>query len=364
MMRSSPLLQILDLARWAPSGDNTQPWRFEIVDEHRFVIHGHDTREHCVYDLDGHPSQLSIGALIETAAIAATAHGLRLEVSRRPDSPETHPLFDATLVPDAGLRPSPLVDAIPRRSVQRKPFDTTALSATQRQALDAAMPAGYRLHWLDTPALRRQAARLMFSNARIRLTIPEAYEVHRQIIHWGARYSEDRVPSQALGVDAMSVAIMRFGMHSWQRVSFLNRFAAGTVLPRLQMDWWPALRCAAHVAILADAPPRGIDDHVAAGRAVQRLWLTITQQGLQHQPEVTPLVFGRYAREGRVFTTQPGAAEQAARLAAELDTLLAGAAARAVWIGRVGHGPAPTARSGRLPLARLLLGGDRTPPAA
>jgi nitroreductase len=25
--------QILDLARWAPSGDNTQPWRFEIKGE-------------------------------------------------------------------------------------------------------------------------------------------------------------------------------------------------------------------------------------------------------------------------------------------------------------------------------------------
>ena len=25
------LLQILDLARWAPSGDNTQPWRFELI---------------------------------------------------------------------------------------------------------------------------------------------------------------------------------------------------------------------------------------------------------------------------------------------------------------------------------------------
>jgi len=43
--------QILDLARWAPSGDNTQPWRFEIVDEVNVVVHGFDTREHCVYDL-------------------------------------------------------------------------------------------------------------------------------------------------------------------------------------------------------------------------------------------------------------------------------------------------------------------------
>ena len=35
MASRETLLKILDLARWAPSGDNTQPWRFEIVaDDH------------------------------------------------------------------------------------------------------------------------------------------------------------------------------------------------------------------------------------------------------------------------------------------------------------------------------------------
>ncbi len=89
MLVASPLHQILDLARWAPSGDNTQPWRFEIVDELHFVIHGRDTRGDTVYDLDGRPSQISLGALIETATIAATAHGLTLRVARRADTPRS-----------------------------------------------------------------------------------------------------------------------------------------------------------------------------------------------------------------------------------------------------------------------------------
>ena len=38
------LIKLLDLARWAPSGDNTQPWRFEIAGEGHIVVHGHDTR--------------------------------------------------------------------------------------------------------------------------------------------------------------------------------------------------------------------------------------------------------------------------------------------------------------------------------
>jgi nitroreductase len=54
---------ILEIARWAPSGDNTQPWRFEILDDRRFVVHGFDTRDWCLYDIDGRPSQIALGAL-------------------------------------------------------------------------------------------------------------------------------------------------------------------------------------------------------------------------------------------------------------------------------------------------------------
>ena len=129
--------QILNLARWAPSGDNTQVWRFEIVAPDQVAVHGHDTRDHVVYDLDGHPSQVAHGALLETLAIAASAHGLRADVARRPGQPDTHPVYDVQLVPDAAITPSPLLPVITTRSVQRRPLSTRALTAQEKQALEA-----------------------------------------------------------------------------------------------------------------------------------------------------------------------------------------------------------------------------------
>src|SRR5258706_10057254 len=104
--------EILELGRWAPSGDNTQPWRFEIKSEHEVTIHGFDTRDHCVYDLDGHPSQMALGALLETISIAATGHGLRTEVTRRRDLPDAKPTFDIRFVADPMVGKSPLVPFI------------------------------------------------------------------------------------------------------------------------------------------------------------------------------------------------------------------------------------------------------------
>lgn len=348
--------QILDLARWAPSGDNTQPWRFEIIDENNLVVHGFDTRDHCVYDLNGHPSQISLGALLETIAIAASGHGLRAIIQRRLDTPETKPTFDVRLQPDPVLQPDPLIPYIPYRSVQRRPMRTRSLTPREKQALETSVGEPYRILWLEGFGNRFRAARLMFNNARLRLTIPEAYEVHRSSIAWNARFSEDRVPDQALGLDQMTLRLMRWVMQSWKRVEFFNAFLAGTWAPRIQMDLIPGMACAAHFVILADREPETIDDYVNAGRAVQRFWLTATKLGLQLQPEMTPLIFGKYARQSTEFSKVCSAQAQATRLLVQLEAILGkDRASRATFLARIGAGPAPAARSLRMPLGKLLI---------
>ncbi len=355
MNPSGVIEQILDLARWAPSGDNVQSWQFEIVSPQQFIIHAADTREHCVYDLDGHPSQIAFGALIETIAIAASAHGLRADVARRqlPASEDARPLFDVTLVADARIQADPLIGAIKTRSVQRRPMRTTPLTAQQKTQLAAAAGPGFTLSWYESAGQRFAAARLMYANARLRLTMPEAYEVHRAIIHWGVSRSPDRVPDQALGVDPATVRLMKWAMVSWPRLARMNTLM-GTWAPRLQMDFIPGMACAAHFVIRAAAAPVSIDDYLAAGRALQRFWLTLTSMGLFMQPELTPLIFGRYVREGTPFTKVPALQGLAARLAGQADLLLGGDAARAVYMGRIGSGTAPKARSERRPLDQLM----------
>lgn len=356
MQIDSILEGILDLARWAPSGDNTQPWRFEIVDARHVVIHGFDTRDHCVYDLDGHPSQISLGALLESMAIAASTHGLHMYAQRRLAASDTHPTFDIAFEPELKLAPDPLAGFITQRSVQRRPMSTRTLTIDEKFALTASLHDGYQIFWLEGFGKRMATAKLMFNNAKLRLTMPEAHQVHCAIIEWNARYSEDRIPDQALGVDPMTAKLMHWIMQSWRRVEFFNTFLAGTVAPRLQMDLIPGLACAAHFVLVANKSPQSIDDYVAAGRAVQRLWLTATQLGLQLQPELTPLIFTRYVRAGKVFSKTVGMYERAHRLAEQFATLVGeNNSTCAVFMGRIGAGPPALARSTRRPLKDLII---------
>lgn len=348
------LRRILDLARWAPSGDNTQPWRFEILGAEHVLVHGFDTREHVVYDLDGHASQLAHGALLETIAIAATTQRRRTRIERRHNTPDTHLLYDVHFLVEPDLTPDPLAGCIEKRVVQRRAMSTRALTIAQKTTIETALPNGYQVIWFEGLANRWKLARFMFDNAKVRLTIPEAYEVHRSVIEWGARYSEDRIPEQAVGVDPVTARFMQWAMASWQRIEFLNKWFMGTLAPRFQLDLLPGLSCAAHFALLAPKPLITVDDHISAGRAMQRYWLTTTHLNLLIQPEMTPVIFTRYRRHGLSYTR----AESAHHATESLNARLAGLVGqencdRLFFMGRIGAGPVPRARSLRMSLERL-----------
>src|SRR4051812_44040967 len=127
--------QVLDVARWAPSGDNTQPWRFQILSELSALIHGFDTRDHCVYDLDGHASRLSHGALLENAALAATRFGCIATHTIEHEDAIGPVVYRVQLHERAGIVEDPLARYIEQRTVQRRAMGSKALTDAQRAAL-------------------------------------------------------------------------------------------------------------------------------------------------------------------------------------------------------------------------------------
>lgn len=359
MAERETLMRILDLARWAPSGDNTQPWRFEILGDRHIAVHGFDTRAHVLYDFDGRASQMAHGALLETLRVAASGCGLETRWTLRAGSPESAPVYDVMLEPAATLAADPLIPLIRKRAVQRRMMPMTPLSEVEREALLAAVGPEYSVVFLESFRDRLKVARLLWDNARLRLTCPEAYEVHRSVIEWNAQFSVDRIPDQAIGVDPLTTKLMRWVMQSWKRVDFFNRYMFGTIAPRIQLDFLPAIACATHLLLLPARPMVTLEDHVRAGEAMQRLWLTVSSLGLNLQPEMTPVIFRWYMQAGRSISAEPGIDEGAKQLAARFEsTVGANAEAPFAFFCRIGAGKGPWARSLRKELDELMVPGN------
>ncbi len=357
----SPAERVIDLARWAPSGDNLQPWRFELKGKRSFLVRGSlDKGSRSVYFLNDWPNLLTFGGLLETISIAATGERLHAEfdLNAKPSSTPGDLSYRVRLVPNGKSPASPLLPFIRMRTTQRRALSRTPLSPIERDTLEKSV-APYRLLWMETPKMRRTMARLISQYTKIRLTIPEAYEAHRKVIEWNAQYSRDRIPDRALGLDSLSLKLMHWAMGKWSRVKFMNRFLVGTMIPRLELDLIPGLRCAAFVALIAPQELRKKDDYLEAGRIMQRFWLTLTQLGLQAQPQLAPLVFDSYVREKIPFTADPKAVQKAAALSPKLQEILgAQNYPQVAFLCRVGYGKTPDVRSLRKSLSQLLSESD------
>jgi molybdopterin/thiamine biosynthesis adenylyltransferase len=353
---ADPLLYVLDQARWAPSGDNTQVWRFKRTGEFEFEIHANDTRDWVVYDLKGEASNMAHGALLETASIAASTLGFRLDVIAIDRSQETKPIYRCQLAADSTVRVDELAAYVELRSVQRKPMGTRRLSIAEKQALESSLPNGFKVHWFEDFDSKLQVAKLMYGSAYTRLIMQEGFDVHSKIIEWNARFSKDKIPDQALGVDLITAKLMKWTLGKWERFEFFAKYLGGTVLPRVQLDFMTSIRCSAHFILYADKQTTTLDEQVDAGRALQRFWLTAAKLGIGFQPEQTPVIFSNYINQGVVFSKNSVAVKNAQVMDERLKTLVPEVVyTNKVFFGRLGRSNLPTSRSLRLELDQLLL---------
>lgn len=356
------LEQILDLARWAPSGDNSQPWRFAIHDARMVDIDIHQQSAHDIYDYNGgQPSLISAGMLLETIRIAASAHRCAVAWDYRG-------AFDGIHRIAVRLKDTPeeernaLLPYVTLRSVDRWPYRRVPLTSRQKLELQAALDPELAVEWFESTAERWRIAQLNGMATDIRLRIPEAFAVHRRILDWNRSQSPDGIPVTAIGLDRATLKLMRWAMQDWSRVARLNRFPGATLGARMQMDYLPGLACAAHFVIRRrHSSGESVADLLRAGEALQRFWLTATRLGLALQPSLAPLCFAYYGRSRTAFTADSRICAGAVALAERLDrTVCEGARSSAddiLLLGRIGlpktRGPGP--RSVRRPLEDLVI---------
>ncbi len=358
--KDAPLLdRLLDMARWAPSGDNDQPWRFERVSPLHLRLHVQYEPDANIYEYaQGRPVWLAVGGLLETLRLAASAHGLACRWQADAADPRC---LEVVFRRAARIRKDPLCDFIRTRSVDRGPYLSRPLTAPEKRALEEAWGPEFILDWHESRAARWRVTKLNMQATRLRLSIAECHAVHRRAVRFGIDHAEVGIPAGAVGLDPFTVRLMRWANARWWRTRLLNRHLGGAALASLQLDILPGLFSAAHFTVRwRDARrPRKIADWIAAGQRMQRFWLTAASLGLALQPSFAPIIFAHHARHGERRWAWAKTRAKAERIAVEADRVHGPASEETVFAGRIGVPRKRLgARSVRLPLARLWLPRD------
>lgn len=126
------LKQIVEDAARAPSGHNTQPWKFE-VQENRITIRPNFKRRLKVVDPDDHALYISIGCALENLILSAKAHKFFPKVSSNFSMGEDE--IVVYLIPSQKVEKDELYDYIRQRQCTRSAYDDLPVESSVLEGL-------------------------------------------------------------------------------------------------------------------------------------------------------------------------------------------------------------------------------------
>ncbi len=295
---SEPVLHyLLDAGVQAPSGDNAQPWVFSATGDTLRVFIDQD-RDRSFFNVDQIASIISAGAVAENIRIAASSLGLFTDVRPFPD-PDSPTLTAALRFQRAPVPEDPLVEVLWKRCTNRKLYDPVPLSPVIREELERALTdfPDARLQWIVGRDGLRKLARIVFQADRIRLEDRRLHEhLHRMI-----RYSTEEALAARDGFPLKNLEAGRAGevflrlTRPWSVMNVLNRLGMSRIVAAHTARSVRHAAASALLTVSGTAPAH----YFQGGRALQRVWLTATAQGLSLQPMAAVTLFWtRYQREG------------------------------------------------------------------
>lgn len=124
-IKKNPVLfEIINDAGKAPSGHNTQPWKFE-AGENKIVLRPDFNRRLKVVDADDHALFISLGCALENLILSAKAHGFNTAISQKLGDPDIQITVD--LIPSEDVKKDVLYDFIQQRQSTRSEYKSAPM---------------------------------------------------------------------------------------------------------------------------------------------------------------------------------------------------------------------------------------------
>jgi len=276
-------VQMREMVRYAtlaPSGHNTQPWRFALLGDTIRILPDYSRRLPAV-DPQDRELWISLGCALENLVIAAGAAGYEADV--------TYPTPDADrltvhLSRSPAHGPTPLFEAIPHRQNNRSLYDGRAVPPAETKKIEAVM-SGAGVSTLIFTDTRHKEALIEYIKAGDRRQFGDEGRI-AELVSW-IRFNK---PEALHSLDGLYTRCTgNPDVPRWLGRRFLTAASAGSQADTSARK----ARSSSGLTVIASAS----DDKrhwVETGRLYERLALTLTALGIQvaflNQPaEVTGL---------------------------------------------------------------------------
>lgn len=252
----------------APSGHNTQPWKF-AVQQSTIQVYADPSRWLRVADADRRELHISVGCAIENLLIAADYAGYGSEVTYLPTPNQYNHMATIRLIPDHHTTPrynTDLFAAIPTRHTNHKEYDGRPVSGDVVRRLEACCEETSVTLSLTDDETRKQWGEALIHEGDMRQFSDPAYR--KELGTWIGR-----------GVFGDSWLQARIGQLA---VTYVNM---GKTIARKNAR---LLRSAPMLGVLTTREDTA-HAHMLVGQVYERISLTATTLGLSIHPMSQPL---------------------------------------------------------------------------
>ncbi len=287
--------QLLESGIRAPSGDNSQPWSFEIGDS-RIRIRIHPELDHALLNVDNAGTLISAGAVIENISLAASAGGSDTEVVLFPEEGNPQIAAEISLKPSLSIQ-SVAASAIYDRHTNRRPFSTNPLPQDFCTTIGALEIGSAKPHLIEDRLRINTIAQAASAMEEAALSTKQLHRLFFDSIIWRKADAGRGAPGLPLATlelpppARIAFRIIRY----WGAMRALKRIGFPAFASRQNAAVYE--QCGAIVGISVPAGPTP-QDYIHAGRLMERVWLIASAARLAVQPLAGLLYLAKYAAAG------------------------------------------------------------------
>lgn len=284
-MDKQKIQKILEAAAKAPSGDNMQPWSFEILgDGSEVALFNLPEKDDSYYNYQQKASYIAHGAVLENIVIAAQQLGAGADIELFPESLNPDLVAKIKFSPQQAQE-HPLYPAIFSRNTNRFFFKQQPIAGDViSQMLEHNNNDSLKLY-LETERQKIQSlAKILKINDRLVFEIKSIHSFLFDKIRWNKQQVESTQDGMPIGTLGLTVLEQLFFplLKFWHVVKAFN----GVGLSRIVgLKGWIGSRNASMLGMIS---MKSTDNRafVESGRLLQRIWLESAKQGLAFQPVI------------------------------------------------------------------------------
>lgn len=328
------LKDVLDLGRWAPSGDNMQPFTVKSVSKTSVHVSLHEIEVYFQKYVEEDMRLLSFGVYFETLRQAATLFGYAAQWQKTQD-PLT---YEISFEKQEGLLPEETAPYIRTRFTDRRPYKTTPLTDPQsRVLLQETLGEGYRVVYNGDKDHRKTFAHREMDAMGIILGGEESIHQMVDYIDFENPYSTEKIPFESLGFSFLTKSMVRFFMKRPHLMALFSKFKLSLPV-QYEYSYVPHVHCAGHFAIVRDSAqaPQNMDTRlVEDGQMIQRFWLKAASQGIALQPAYLQTAIAKSRHWANASGENPSY-ETAQKIKKAAQDFISGDPQDLVFMGRIG----------------------------